>query len=193
MQNTIIKTCTQLEAAEIQARLEAEGIPVVVFNGSESFVTSVAGGPPQVQIGVRAADQARALEILGLAAPGAAERHSMAEVTARVEQGLRRGEPSTEIVAQLVEWGWPEVTAQNFVQARQRQLATRRSAPQPATQQPAAYLRQMLSGLAWFIGGAALTWLGLRSSSGGFIFFGAILFGLYQFISGLLGWWRSRN
>jgi|GEM_PF-1935274 len=83
------------------------------------------------------------------------------------------------------------VRARYIQQNYQRQTAAPGEAlPAP---RPAAYLRQMLLGLAWLLGGVALTWLTLQSGSLRVFFVGAILYGLYQFITGLLGWWRARK
>ncbi len=215
MKNVVITTCTQLEAVEIEARLKAENIPVSLLLKNEAAATAAVGGLPLFEVCVRAEDEAHARQLLQAAATPAVS-HSMAEVSRRVEQGLRRGETQEEIIAQLMDWGWPEVSAQKFVQTRWRMLSSnsgrqvvaaqrpqpRRSEETPETgpDQPGQeaapadfYLRQMLIGLAWLVGGVLLTLIMLQSKTIGIFFIGPIFYGGYQFFSGLVGWWQSRK
>ncbi len=215
MKNVVITTCTQLEAVEIEARLKAENIPVSMLLKNEAAATAAVGGLPLFEVCVRAEDEARARQILQAGAAPAAS-HSMAEVTRRVEQGLRRGETQEKIIAELMDWGWPEVSAQKFVQTRWRLLSSNSGREMAAAQRPqprrseepsetdpeqpgqeaapaSFYLRQMLIGLAWLVGGIVVTLLTLQSKTIGIFFIGPIFYGGYQFFSGLVGWWQSRK
>jgi len=215
MKNVVITTCTQLEAVEIEARLKAENIPVSLLLKNEPAATAMAGGLPLFEVCVRAEDEAHARQLLQAAATPAVS-HSMAEVTRRVEQGLRRGETQEELIAQLMDWGWPEVSAQKFVQTRWRLQASNSGRQVVTTQRPqpsrseepsetspdqprpkaapsSFYLRQMLIGLAWLVGGLVVTLLTLQSKTIGIFFIGPIFYGGYQFFSGLVGWWQSRK
>jgi hypothetical protein len=59
------------------------------------------------------------------------------------------------------------------------------------------YRRRMIRGLLWAAGGFMITMLlfSLSRLLGGVsvFFFGAIVFGLIDFVVGLIGWWRNRD
>ena len=55
-----------------------------------------------------------------------------------------------------------------------------------------AYFRHMIYGILWTVGGTVVTLLTLSSGRGGIVFWGAIIFGIYDFFKGLVGWLKYR-
>ena len=65
--------------------------------------------------------------------------------------------------------------------------------PDPLRKEMAdAYFRHMIYGILWAGGGTLVTLLTLSSGRGGLIFWGAIIFGIYDFFKGLAGWLKYR-
>lgn len=55
-----------------------------------------------------------------------------------------------------------------------------------------AYFRKMISGLLWAGGGTAVTLATMASGRGYVLFWGAIIFGIWDFFKGLNGWMKYR-
>lgn len=133
--------------------------------------------------------------------PGSpAPPQTLRELTDSVNQQLSHGVSSDVVVKQLLDRGWPEVTARQFVAnaARNAGAATQDAGSSAERRQIAElYKRRMFRGLAWTLGGLAITLvsLDLARYNGGvsFFCFGAILFGFIDFLTALAGWWRYRK
>jgi hypothetical protein len=79
-----------------------------------------------------------------------------------------------EVVKELVEMGVDEESANTIVVNLEEQIAK---------EQKSSAKRDMLYGALWCVGGTVLT-----LSDTGFIFWGAIVFGGYQFIKGVINY-----
>jgi hypothetical protein len=55
-----------------------------------------------------------------------------------------------------------------------------------------AYFRKMMFGLLWAGGGTLVTVWSMTNGRGGILFWGAIIFGIYDFFKGLNGWLKYR-
>lgn len=130
---------------------------------------------------------------------------SMQELRSLILQELKQGRTQEAAADVLVARGWPEVTAQQFVV----RTALSIEATAPVRQDSArvawrdrqvsirVYKRRMVRGLLWMLGGIAISLASanlVQSYSGGtFMFLGTMLFGMIDFLAGLIGWWRSRK
>jgi hypothetical protein len=54
------------------------------------------------------------------------------------------------------------------------------------------YFKHMIYGVLWCVGGTVATVLSFSSGRGGVLFWGAIIFGIYDFFKGLGGWLKFR-
>jgi hypothetical protein len=120
--------------------------------------------------------------------------------SASVARSLGRGYSASRVVQDLVRQGWDEPVATTFVAQVQNDvnhgMVSRQSAPkQPAdqvTSAPNKHTRNIFYGALWCIGGITVTVASYQAALnyGGsryFVTWGAIAFGLYQFLSGLSG------
>jgi hypothetical protein len=111
-----------------------------------------------------------------------------------IGQSVGKGAPEEAIVTALTERGVPrQVVADGYAHV---QAAFQRYEDSPEVKAVLAskYARHMLYGALWAIGGGIATAIGYSSassSSGGgtyIVFWGAIVFGIYDFFKGLSGW-----
>jgi hypothetical protein len=124
---------------------------------------------------------------------------SMQELNDLIDRELQQGSSQDSVTGILIARGWPEVTARQFV-ARAAQSAPARPAPIKVEERQSAilvYKRRMLRGLLWMLGGFVISVASLslvRSNGGGsLVFFGAMIFGVIDFLAGFVGWWRCRK
>ena len=87
---------------------------------------------------------------------------------------VNENKPNYEVVKELMEMGVDEESANTIVVNLEEQIAK---------EQKSSAKRDMLYGALWCLGGTVLT-----LSDTGFIFWGAILFGGYQFIKGVINY-----
>ena len=128
---------------------------------------------------------------------------------------LRQGHCQDVAAEILIARGWPLVTAKQFVARTALSLNAPAASPAPPSTRPkpadmanplsdddrvivaAMFKRRMIRGLMWMLGGIAISMASLSLSrlngGGSFMFFGAMLFGMIDFLAGLVGWWRHRK
>jgi len=116
-----------------------------------------------------------------------------------VARSLGKGYSSNLVVQDLVRQGWDEPVATTFVAQVQNDLCQGHPTTAPAfaesaipsKSEPNKHTRNIFYGALWLVGGVAVTAASYQSAveSGGhyFITWGAIAFGLYQFLSGISG------
>jgi hypothetical protein len=122
------------------------------------------------------------------------------EATARsVLSRVARGENPDKIIQGLQKTGWPPDQAYTLVQQAQIQWQQLQLQPEFREQMAGKYKRRMVYGVLWTVGGTVVTvgtLLSAASRSGGgtyFIAWGAIIFGIVDFIRGLVGWLKYRQ
>ena len=137
------------------------------------------------------------------------DEHEMQRLYQAVTANLKQGKSEEKNVNWLILKGWNENDAEAFVdkialeisleQERSKQSATKTpmSAPESAVEKVADYSYEpdygrssgrMWKGLLWAGGGAIATLLSYNSAAGGgayTVFYGAIIYGVYEFFSGL--------
>lgn len=102
-----------------------------------------------------------------------------------VVQRVVEGKNSKKIADELVQAGWSEDSATQYVTDTEQQF---RQSPDGRQILAGKHQRGMLFGMLWVGGGLALT-----AATGGFlIFWGAVIFGLYDFLKNLVGWLKYR-
>lgn len=117
-----------------------------------------------------------------------------------VAQRLGGGEDKGRVVKELVNRGWEKETAKQFVddvdEELKRHVEEYKRTPAGRQAMAAQYRRRMLYGFLWAAGGTAVT-IGTyeAASEGGFFFiaWGAIIFGIIDFLRGLFGWLKYRD
>jgi len=116
-----------------------------------------------------------------------------------VAEKLGEGENKGRIARELVERGWAKETAKQFVDDIDEEIRSYveeyKWTPEGRQAMVAQYKRRMLFGFLWAAGGTAVT-IGTYEAAGeGGVFFiawGAIIFGIIDFLRGLFGWWKYR-
>ena len=187
MRSECVQSGPMMEIEAAKALLAEHGIRAVVIPHRESAITVTLGGGDEVDLLVMAEDLPRARELLGLDKP---RPQSLAALSEQVQAGLARGRSQAEMAQWLMEKGWAEAGARRLVADKAHQLKLKDDAP-PATQRAGrSGLRRMLSGLLWIVAGVVLT-IGsqqLAQAQGGIqiIWWGAILWGLVDFVAGLV-------
>ena len=102
-----------------------------------------------------------------------------------VVQRVVEGKNSKQIAEELVQAGWPEDSATRYVTDTEQQFKQSSEGRQILA---GKHKRGMLHGTLWVGGGLALT-----AATGGFlIFWGAVIFGLVDFLRNLAGWLKYR-
>ena len=129
------------------------------------------------------------------------EAGSFQELTRAIVTQLNQGVSQADVIVQLVARGWPEVSANEYV-TRQAVIAgnMRRKSENDGDVKhyyAMVYKRRMKRGLLWTLGGLAISLASLSlAQTGGaasFIFFGAIIVSVIDFLAGLVGWLRVRK
>lgn len=90
------------------------------------------------------------------------------------------GKDKKKIVEELVQGGWTKESATQYVFDLELQF---KQSPEGRQRLASNYKRHMLYGVLWIAGGVIAT-----MAFPGWIFWGAVVFGLYDFFKGLFGW-----
>jgi len=126
--------------------------------------------------------------------PPTGEQRAAQALAKDVMARLDKGESAKGIVAGLVKKGWEATAAQAYVQQSQAQLEQYRRSPAYRREMAAKNSRLMVAGLVWAGIGTVVTigtFLSAASKPGGgtyIVAWGAILFGLVDFVRGFCGW-----
>lgn len=102
-----------------------------------------------------------------------------------VVQRIVEGKNSKKIAEELVQAGWSEESATHYVSDTEQQF---KQSPDGRQILASKHKRGMLYSMLWVGGGLALTAL----AQGFLIFWGAVVFGLYDFFKNLVGWLKYR-
>jgi len=99
-----------------------------------------------------------------------------------------------------VKRGWSKETASQFVndidEEVKRYVEEYKMTPEGRQAMAAQYRRRMLFGFLWAAGGTAVTVGTYEAAGEGGVFFiawGAIIFGIIDFLRGLFGWLKYRD
>jgi len=112
-----------------------------------------------------------------------------------VAKALADGTSEAEVARTLTEQGWSEEQATKLVAGIARALESYRQSPPGRRALAERHRKRMMRGLLWTVAGIAITVIthSAASSSGTYlIFWGAILFGVIDFLAGLVGWLRNK-
>lgn len=114
-----------------------------------------------------------------------------------VFRDLESGKSQKEIVKQLTRQGWSKEAAQQFVGNVAWELDEYFKSPAGRAALARKYRGRMIRGLLWTIAGIVVTAVtySMAAESGGtyIICWGAVLFGIIDFLVGLVGWLRYRT
>jgi len=182
---------TWAEAEVAKGLLEANGIAAALVPQDELLFGTGSGGRRKVRILVREEDVEDARNLIG---GDVQNPRSLAEIFKFTQQELNAGQSTDGIVEELVAQGWPEDWARRHVADRARQRsAGRRGEPTD----PRVYVRRMGRGFASILVGVLLTVATFEMAQAAgigmyIVWWGAILWGLVDFIAGLVGWLRHR-
>ena len=130
-------------------------------------------------------------------AAGTAEEETLTadEIVARyrvyVAKQLAEGGSRSTIVAGLVQDGWPEDVADQFVDKTQLAVNAYMQSPEVKAERRGKYAKHILFGALWGIGGAVVTLATYSAAEPGgtyVITWGAMGFGALEFLYGLSGW-----
>jgi len=128
------------------------------------------------------------------------EADALSRLSTHVANQLARGRSRGEVIAELTDtMGWPDSLATKFVD-RVSVAAIDSGASDEGRQALAdRYARHMIYGALWALGGILVTWWtysAAASSPGGgryVVAYGAILYGVVDFVRGLVGWSRHKG
>lgn len=117
-----------------------------------------------------------------------------------VARKLGEGKDKRGLTKEFVKLGWPKETATQFVddvdEELKRCVEEYRRTPEGRQAMAAQSRRRMLYGFVWAAGGTAVTIGTYEAASEGGVFFiawGAIIFGIVDFLRGLFGWLKYRD
>jgi hypothetical protein len=117
-------------------------------------------------------------------------QHLTESITRQVEQGVTHD----ILIQQLIEQGWPEVSAKRFVLNAVRTTRSQHRIGSEARVSRAKV--HMVRGLLWLIAGLGVLLISLevRHITGGIplLYTGAIVFGFFDFFIGLLNWYDEQ-
>ena len=122
------------------------------------------------------------------------EQKEIDELSEAIANALAEGKSKRAIVEELIEHGWPEGSANQFVNDIEQTVVVFKNSPE-GRQLADAYARHMTYGILWIVGGTIVTvatYQAAFASGGGtyIIAWGAILFGIIDFFRGFFGWLR---
>jgi hypothetical protein len=187
-----------MEAEVAKGLLETNGIFATIAS-SDGVVLGIGDvGIGSARLLVKDTDVQEALNLLGERTQKARETWTMSELSSLVADELARGQSREDVVTLLVRRGWPEVSARHFVENKAQKLPTQRESSRESTVTAEMYRRKMIRGLIWTVVGVILTAVMYRASSSTgssmyFIWWGTVLFGLVDFVTGLIGWLSHRR
>ncbi len=121
------------------------------------------------------------------------------EMLNNVVQQLAQGKRPAQIAKELEKQGLSKENAAALVGQGQQALKAYQESPEGRQVMAAKYKRAMLSGVLWAIGGIVVTVISYNlARSGSFggtyvIAWGAVLYGIYDLIRGLIGWLKYRD
>jgi len=117
-----------------------------------------------------------------------------------VAEQLGEGKDKGGVTKELVKLGWSKETASQFVddidEELKRCVEEYKRTPEGRQAMAAQYKRRMLFGFLWAAGGTAVTVGTYEAAGEGGVFFiawGAIIFGIIDFLRGLFGWLSYRD
>ena len=120
------------------------------------------------------------------------EQKVIDELSEAIASELVEGKSKRAIVEELMEHGWPDNSANQFVNNIEQTIVVFKNSPE-GRQLADAYARHMIYGILWIVGGTIVTvatYQAAFASGGGtyIMAWGAILFGVIDFFRGLFGW-----
>ncbi len=122
-------------------------------------------------------------------------QQSLQHLNESIARQITRGVSQTELVQQLIQQGWPEVSAKRFVLNATRTVNKHRRIGSEA--RLAKSKERMLRGLLWFLAGMGILLISLQVPhlTGGIplIYVGAIVLGFFDFFIGLLNWREEQD
>jgi hypothetical protein len=180
-----------MEAEVAKGLLETKGIFATTAPSAGNVIGIGGVGGGSVRLLVRDADVQEALNLLG---EPTREARTMSELSALVADELTRGQSREDVVELLVRRGWPQVSAQHFVDNKAQQLVGLQKSSSESAAAARMYRRKMVRGLLWAIAGITLTVAMYRTARGSthVIWWGVVLFGFVDFVTGLIGWLSHR-
>jgi len=128
------------------------------------------------------------------------ERMAVEQLSEYVAYSLADGKDKSTIARELVKEGLPKDGVVQFIDNIEQQLndyaEEYRRTPEGRQAMADQYKRHMLYGILWATGGTAVTIATYEAASeGGFfiIAWGAIIFGIVDFLRGLFGWLKYND
>jgi len=113
------------------------------------------------------------------------EQQATQVVPEMVVQRLVEGKNTKNIVKELVKGGWSKESATQFVISTEQQF---KQSPEGRQVLASKHKRGMIYGLLWVAGGTIAT----VATEGQWLFWGAILFGMFDFFRSFFGWAKYR-
>ncbi len=119
------------------------------------------------------------------------------EMVAGVIKELSAGKQPARIIKEMEKQGWTKDMAAALVAQAQQTIKTYQESPEGRKVMAARYKRTMLAGVLWAVGGIVVTAVtyDMASRGGGtyVVAWGAVIFGIYDFVRGLIGWLKNRS
>ena len=114
------------------------------------------------------------------------------KMTEYVAGQLHQNVDRNEIVTSMVkDHEWPKDQAEQFVASVQTAILQYEHSPEGRAEMANKYIRHMIFGALWTIGGTVITIATFQAAAGGgtyVVAWGAILFGIFDFCRGFAGW-----
>jgi hypothetical protein len=124
------------------------------------------------------------------------EQKAMEDLSQVVAKQLAEGKSKKHIVKELVKQQWSQEAAGQFVDEVEQAIKTYQNSPEGRAALAGQYARRMLYGVLWAVGGTIVTVASYEAASAGgtyIIAWGAILFGIIDFLRGLFGWLKYQG
>lgn len=123
------------------------------------------------------------------------EQEAIDQLSEAVAKELAEGKSEKKIAKELIKQGWPEESTTIFVGNVKQAIEQYKESPEGRQIMASKYKRHMLYGFLWAAGGTVVTIATYSAAGGGgfyIIAWGAILFGIIDFLRGLFGWLKYR-